>query len=459
MPAPARRAALLALRAVTQGRSDLPATLARARRTLTDERDRALTAEIVTGTLRWLAALDHVIAHYAKRPVSKLDDDLRDLLRLSVYQLGHLERVPPRAVVNDAVDLTRRIGKASAAGLVNAVLRAVARDRRALPLPPRPPARGAQTQLMLLDYLTITLSHPRWLMTRWLDRYGFEATERWARFNNSPAPLALRVNVLRTSVGELKAQLEAFGVEVEIAKYVPGALIVRAGNPLTTPLATSGLFTVQDESSQLIAVFAGARPGDRTLDLCAAPGNKTLVLAGDMADRGMLVACDLRERRVELLRRTIASSRAHATRIVRSDALAPLPFLVEFDLVLLDAPCSGLGTIRSDPDIRWRRAPGDLLAFADTQLRLLENAASVVRAGGRLVYATCSSEPEENDEVVRRFLDRRRDFRMADPRAQNQPLPSGLDAVIDAAGYLRPLPWVHGLAGFFAAMLVKVKPL
>lgn len=459
MIAPARRAAFEALRAIAAGQVDLATAMASARRVLPDVRDRALAAEIVTGTLRWLGALDHLIAHYARRPADRLDVPVLHVLRLSAYQLTHLERVPAPAVVNDAVELTKQAGTRNAAGLVNAVLRAIARDRERLPLPPEPPAGGGAPRAALLDYLSITLSHPRWLVARWLDRVGFDAARTWARFNNSPAPLTLRANLLRTTVPELRRALADADVEVEPARYAPNGLIVRRGNPLRIPLAGTGVFVVQDEASQLVASFAGARPGQRVLDLCASPGNKTLALAADTLDEGLIVAADLRDRRVSLLRSTIASAGARSVRVVRLDATRPLPLRASFDVVFVDAPCSGLGTIRRDPEIRWRRTAADLPALADTQLHMLRHAAGVVAAGGRLVYATCSSEPEENDDVVRRFLDERRDFRLVDPRRLEPPLEATPDDVLDEAGCLRTLPWQHGLEAFFAAMLVKAKHL
>lgn len=459
MIAPARWAAFAALRAVTERRLDLPAALAWARRGLQDERDRALASEIVTGVLRWRAALDHLVAYYAHRPLDRLDAVVLDALRTGAYQLLHLERVPPRAAVDDGVEIVKRAGRRSAAGLVNAVLRAIARERSRVPLPPPPDLSQPDWRTAALDYLSITLSHPRWLASRWLDRHGFEASAAWARFNNAPAPLTLRVNTLRTTTSILILKLRAAGIDVEPARYAPDALVVRRGNPLLSSLAETGRFVVQDEASQLVALFAAARPGDRVLDACASPGNKTLALAGTMRDEGLLVATDVRERRIGLLRRTLAPAALRSVRIVRADLTRPAPFRDCFDLVLLDAPCSGLGTIRRDPDIRWRRTESDLPRLARTQLEFLERTADTVRPGGRLVYATCSSEPEENDEVVTRFLEGHAEFRLVDPRAVLPPADASLAAVLDDGGCLRTLPWPHGLEAFFAAMLVKSKHL
>jgi len=447
MTAPARVAAYDALRAIAAGRVDLPAALVRSRERLPDERDRALAAEIVTGALRWQRSLDFLIESFAGRALSKIDGEVLTILRLSIYQLLHLDRVPASAVVDDAVDLTRYARKTSAAAFANAVLRTLMRQRHRLPLPPRPDAadRGAA-----LAYLGIAHSHPEWLVARWLDRYGFDAAERWVRFNNETPRLTLRVNTLRLRRDEAAAALAAAGVTTEPARHAPDGLVVTAGNPLAAPVP--GAFLVQDEASQLVSLAVGARSGERILDLCASPGGKTLAMAADMRDAGLIAACDVRARRVRLLRDTVRTAGAACVRVLHVPAAGALPFAPGFDRVLVDAPCSGLGTIRRDPDIRWRRSEGDLAVFARDQLALLERAAAVVRPGGRLVYATCSSEPEEDEAVVDAFLSSHRDFALLDLR---EDAPPPIAPCLDERGQLRTLPFAHGLEAFFAAALVR----
>ena len=447
MTAPARVAAFHALRSVAAGREDLPAAMVRARTHLTDDRDRALTADIVTGTLRWQRSVDHLIAHFARRPLGKIDADVVTILRLSVYQLLHLDRVPAAAVVDDAVDLTRGARKQSATGFVNAVLRSILRDRHRLPLPPRPDEPGDRDRA--LEYLTITHSHPDWLVRRWLDRHGFAATERWVQFNNLPAPLTLRANRLRGDRDSVRAALATDGITTEPTPYSPDGLIVAEGHPLRTP--PDGSFVVQDEASQIVTHAVGARPGERVLDLCASPGGKTTAMAADMRDSGILVACDVRPRRVALLRATVHTSGAKRVQVVQVAVDGPLPFSGLFDRILIDAPCSGLGTVRRDPDIRWRRAEADLQALADAQVRLLHRASELLRPGGRLVYATCSSEPEENEQVVDRFLHDHTGFAAISLRRES----SVLDPLLDDRGMLRTLPFAHGLEAFFAVALVR----
>ena len=444
---PARIAAFKALSAVARETADLPSALAHSRDRLGDERDRALAAAIVTGTVRWQRTLDHLIAHVAKRPLSKLDTAVVVIARLSLFQILHLDRVPAAAVVDDAVNLTRTAQVPSAAGFVNAVLRSTLRQRHRLPLPQRPNEHSAP-RADVLNYLGITLSHPDWLAARWLDRWGFEHAERWMQFNNEPAPLTLRANRLRGSRESVRRVLDDEDVLTEPTRYAPDGLVVTSGNPLRRP--SDGIFLVQDEASQLVALTVDAQPNERILDLCASPGGKTVAIAAAMNDSGLLVASDVRPKRVALMRDTIGSSGATHVRLIQVPQTGPLPFEPVFDRVLVDAPCSGLGTLRRDPDIKWRRREDDLAMLAAAQIDLIERAAAVVRPGGRLVYATCSSEPEENDEVVRAFLARHPEWHAIDLRTHAT---AGLRDVLDDRGALRTLPFTHGLEAFYAVAL------
>ncbi len=444
MIAPARIAAYETLLAVTAGHADLPSALARARTRLDDERDRALAAEIATGTLRWQGAFDHVIEQFSGRPSGRLDREILVILRLSIFQLLHLDRVPAAAVVNDAVELAGKAGKRSAAGFVNALLRRVSRERSHLPLPDQPP----------LEVLAIALSHPRWLASRWLARHGFDAANAWARFDNRPAPLTLRANTLRTTREDLAHRLEKAGIQTEPTRLAAHGLVVTSGNPLLTPLAHTGAFFVQDETSQLVGEFVTAVPGERILDACASPGGKTTQMAASMGDAGTIVAADIRGRRLDLLSRTVAESGARRVQVIQANARGSPPFRDIFDAVLVDAPCSGLGTIRRDPDVRWRRTEADLAPLAEAQREMLTQAATAVRSGGRLIYSTCSSEPEENEDVVRAFLSTHPGFRRGRPALFDRR--PELAALLDDEGSLKTLPFRDELEAFYAAMLIRV---
>lgn len=451
MIAPARLAAYEVLRRVSGGQSDLATVLARLRDSLADERDRALATDIAVGTMRWRGTLDVLIAHASKRSTDRLDPEVLDILRLSVYQLLHLTRVPASAVVDDAVNLTKKVGKKSASGLVNAVLRTLSRQRRDLPLPARP--QTASDREAVLNYLTTTLSHPRWLVERWLDRLGMERAEAWLRFNNAPAPLNLRVprSTPRDTVLDALHDRE---VEARAATYAPNGVVIERGSLpgdlMDTPLV------VQDEASQVVALLAGVHPGPLVLDTCAAPGGKATAIAGALSGNERLIACEKRDRRIALLRRTVAASGEQQIDVVQADATRPLPFAPSFSTVFVDAPCSGLGTLRRDPDIRWRRTAADLPALAETQQTMLANAAAVVRPGGRLVYATCSSEPEENEQVARTFLASHPEFRLV-PACEAHPAIS--PELMDQDGFLRTEPDRHGLELFFGAVFERSRDL
>jgi 16S rRNA (cytosine967-C5)-methyltransferase len=449
MISPARVAAFDILSAVSAGRADLPSAIASARASLHDDRDRALAAEIATGVQRWRAAIDHLIVHFSKRPLARLDPEILEILRSSVYQLLFLTRVPAAAVVDDAVNLTRRAGKTSAGGFVNAVLRTVSRKREALPLPPRP--ADALDRDRALDYFSITLSHPRWLAERWYDRLGFERAETWLQFDNSAAPLTLRPNRLRVSAAELEERLATTDVKVTSGRYAPDALLVKEGHPLRGEGLDEGWFVVQDEASQLVSLLCAEEPGRLVLDTCASPGGKATAIAAAAPDT-RVIACDLRGRRMELLRRTVAATRLTNVLLVQADLLTPLPFTAAFDTVIVDAPCSGLGTLRRDPDIRWRRREADLAVLSAAQRKMLANAAVTVAPGGRLVYATCSSEPEENEEVASSFLSSAPHFAAVDARSVHPSLPV---SVVDDRGHLRTTPHDHGLEAFFGAVFER----
>jgi 16S rRNA (cytosine967-C5)-methyltransferase len=454
MIAPARLAAYQILAETDAGRADLPAAIARSRDSLDDERDRALAADIATGVQRWRGALDYLIEHVTGRPLARLDDEVVEVLRLSVYQLLHLSRVPASAVVDDAVNLTKKVGKSSARGLVNAVLRTISRERRHLPLPSRP--ADAQDRTAALDYLTVTLSHPRWLATRWYDRLGLDGAAAWMAFNNHAAPLTLRINRAVAAPDDVRDRLAAHGVVAVPGRWAADALIVREGRPLQEPGTRSGLFVVQDEASQLVALLAGDRPGPRVLDACASPGGKATAVAATLRKGETLVACDVRTRRVSLLQHMVEATRLANIQLVQADLLRPLPFAPIFSCVVVDAPCSGLGTLRRDPDIRWRRREDDLPVLASAQLRMLEHAQAVVAPGGRLVYATCSSEPDENEEVVEAFRSAHPSFTRIDARTAHPALPR---ETADCDGFFHTSPDRHGLEAFFGAVFERARDL
>ena len=443
MLAPARAAAFRVLQAITASRVDLGEALSRARDPLTDVRDRALATDLATGTLRWRGALDYQIHRLSSKPLSKLDSAVLDALRLGAYQILHLDRVPVSAIVNDSVDLVKASGLGSAAGFTNAVLRRLARERHTLIWPNRRD---------LVEYLSVLHSHPAWLVRRWLDRYGEHTTEQWLRFNNEPPGMTLATNRLLGTRDELVVRLRSEGVETTPTRTAPSGLIVTAGRALASAAFREGYCLVQDEASQIIPELLQAEAAQCVLDACASPGGKTVAAAAQCGLSGRVVATDVRWRRVQVLAATMARCRAASVRVVQISPTSALPFMDgSFDRVLIDAPCSGLGTVRRDPDIRWRRDPSQFEALARTQRDLLERVRPLVAPGGRLVYSTCSSEPEENEDVVAAFLDGAPEFSV---RPAEPPGVARAARMLTPEGYLRTSP-VFGLEAFFAVILQK----
>jgi 16S rRNA (cytosine967-C5)-methyltransferase len=445
-----RVAAARVLLAVEAGHTTLGAELARAREDLSPV-DKALLVELATGTLRWRNALDVYVAAASRRSVARIDARALAVLRLGAYQLTHLERIPDHAVVHESVEAVRDLGAPRAAGFVNASLRALIRRRHAVALPRRPgpdATRDAQVR-----YLSVTLSHPAWLVSRWIDRLGFEEAESRCLFNDDTPAVTVRP-LGGESTTTLLAAIEAEGLEAAPAPYVADAIRLPPGALGRLSADLQRRLQVQDEGAQLVARMVGAAPGERILDACAAPGGKTLVMAADMHlprdPTSRLVAMDLRPGRVALLVETLRRARLPLP-VVRADVRRPLPFGAIFDAVVLDAPCSGLGTIRRDPDVKWSRRAEDLAQFAVDQQLMLEVCVGAVRPGGRLVYATCSSEREENQDVVQAFLTRHPEFRPVAPPAQ-----AGVPAaLLTPEGWLSTRPGEHALEGFFAAVLER----
>jgi 16S rRNA (cytosine967-C5)-methyltransferase len=386
--------ALEILRRVERGGPTLADALSAPEVQALDPRERGFLHELVLGTLRRRGAIDHALAVISERPLDRVDPAALHALRLGAYQVLHL-RVPPRAAVSESVALTRAEAP-RAAGFVNALLRRLAGEGAApAPDPERDP----------LAWLTTTGSLPKWLAERWLARLGPAVAIARARAFLDTPPVVYRLN---PRVSDAVSQVDAAGLAPRPV-VVPGAFEATAGR--TAELAEHGVIYLQDEGSQLVAHLA-SRPG-LVLDACAAPGGKATLLADLGAGETRVVAAEASKRRVRTLAALAKRWRTTNVRAVASDGRKP-PFAARFDAVLLDAPCSGLGTLGRHPDIRWRTLPEDLGRHHEIQKALLESSAGLVAAGGRLVYATCSAEPEENEDVVVPFLERHPDFR---PRA------------------------------------------
>jgi 16S rRNA (cytosine967-C5)-methyltransferase len=387
-------------------------------------RDRALLHELVLGTLRRRAALDFACARLLDRPFSGLEPPVKAALRLGAYQLLHM-RVPARAAVFESVELARQSAP-RAAGLVNAVLRRLAREG-----PPPFPDAEADT----LGWITTVGSLPRWLAKRWLARLGPSTAVARARALLDPPPSVFRFNPRRL---DAEQRARAAGLEPR-PLTVPGAWTAEGR---MAALAAEGVVYLQDQGSQMAAHLAAV--GTLVLDACAAPGGKTTLLADLMGGAGLVVGAEASPPRLQRMAGLVERWGATTVRLVGADARQP-PFRRFFDSVLLDAPCTGLGTLARHPDIRWRTAAGDLLRHARRQQELLESVARLVRPGGRLVYSVCSAEPEEGEQIVESFLEGHPEFALA-------PLPDWAAPFADR-GCARTRPEAHGGDAFFAAPL------
>jgi 16S rRNA (cytosine967-C5)-methyltransferase len=407
---PARRVAFDILREVEAGA--FSSILLAAREPELKPADRALTHELVLGVLRWQLWLDKLIEHFAKRSVESLDLPVRLALRLGLYQVRFLTRVPAAAAVNESVNLVRSAKVSSAAAFVNAVLRRAVREAGFDP---------AAVVTDSIEKLAIETSHPVWLIERWTKAFGVEETESFARANNLVAPTAFRV--VGGDFEEILERLrEAHGI-IEPSAVAKDAWRVSGATALVRELAVAGQIYLQDEASQLVAQTVNLKAGERALDLCAAPGGKTTLIAQrarntnpatdsapatDRALRGnsaLIVACDLSAKRLDTVVRTSALHNLNEIKSLLLDAAQPLPFANSvFDHILVDAPCSGTGTLRRNPEIRWRISESDIAELAAQQKLFLKHAARVLKPGGQLVYSTCSVEPDENEAVVRDFL-------------------------------------------------------
>ncbi len=401
---PARRAAFEVLTGVT-GRRGEPATLLhRGSYDSLSSVDRDLMTEIIYGVLRWRNRLDFVLAAHSNRPLEKIDDVPLTALRMGLYQLRFLNRVPGRAAVDESVRLAHTFGASWTASFVNAVLRKALSQ----PVEPRPPRKRDDP----LGYLTTTLSHPKWLARRYLDRLGIEDAEARCRCQNEPPPVHVRVSP-PLLVEDARASLEADGVMSESVSLAPKALRVSGGELRESSLYRGGRLCIQDAGAQLVSTLLDVSSGDVVLDVCAAPGGKATALAEQTSD-GYVLALDRRHRRQAL-------TRALAMRLGRKNVLpvtadgTRLPVARSFERILVDVPCTNLGTLRRNPDIKWRVEEDDLTRHRALQRELLTAAAEKLAPGGRLVYATCSSEPEENQDVVDAFLADEPGFRLVPP--------------------------------------------
>lgn len=448
---PARRIAFEVLRRV-EAEGAYAADLLHARLgERTKPADAALATELVLGALRWQRLLDFLLERYLERPPASLDLEVRIALRLGLYQLRWLTRIPARAAVSESVELTRLARKSSAAALVNAVL------RRAASQAAEPPERLLPASLPLAERLGILHSHPTWMAERWLARFGEQRAMALLEANNRPPrPTCVLHEPARRE--EVIRALEEAGLTVAPGRWLKAALAVSGGNATATSAYRRGAISIQDEASQMVALLVNAQSGDSVLDLCAAPGGKTATLARAAGPGALVVAADLHPHRLRAMGAQLARLNLGFVHRVALDATGALSFSRNFHRILVDAPCSGTGTLARNPEIRWRLRPEDLADLHRRQTALLRNALKHLAPGGRLVYSTCALEPEENEAVIAEVLAGNTTLRCGSAAPALLPyLATDADAqrLFDHEGNFRTFPPEHGTDGFFAAVLER----
>jgi 16S rRNA (cytosine967-C5)-methyltransferase len=400
--------------------------------------------ELVNGVMRWRRFLDAVLDQLlTENRLQDLTPWIRNILRMSLYQIQFLDKIPPAAATHQAVSLAKRFGHRGTAALVNAVLRTLVRSGRVDPqYPPleRDPA----------GHVGLRYSHPDWMVRRWLKRYGLSETIALCQANNRVPDLVVRVNHLKADQAQLRESLAQEGIEVAEGQLVPDFLHLGGGGDITRLEAfRKGWFQVQDESAGLAVLLLAPEPGELVLDLCSAPGGKTAHLAELMGDRGVILAVDRYGRRLRDLVSNCRRLGISSARPVVADGR--FLWVQPVDRVLVDAPCSGLGVLARRTDLRWRKREEDIFLLRELQLQLLESGADVLKPGGVMVYSTCTIEDEENEEVVAQLLSQRQDLILENAASLVPP------ETVTEAGFVRTFPHRHGLDGTFGARLRKKK--
>lgn len=409
------------------------------------DRDVALLTEMIYGTIQRRDTLDFYLNPFTKK-AKKIKDWVQILLRLSVYQIVYLDKIPERAVVHEAVNIAKKRGHQGISGMVNGVLRNFLRQE----------LRSFSEIKDPVERLAVETSHPLWLVKRWVKQYGIEDTEKMCA-NNLKAPhVSVRVNRTKGTVEEAKQRLEEEGIAVRLGLLLEDSIIIEKGNVVHTNSFKEGYITIQDESSMLVARALAPQTGSKVLDSCAAPGGKTTHIAEQMNNEGEVIACDLHEHKIKLIKEI--SSRLDLSIIkpkVMDARKAQDHFEKEsFDYILVDAPCSGLGVIRRKPDLKWSKTEKDILAITKIQQDILNSVAPLLKKGGFLVYSTCTVDKDENESTVRTFLEKNNDF-IYDEEILNR-LPKALKSIGRyEKGQITILPHDFDSDGFFITAMKK----
>ena len=408
--------------------------------------DRGFLTELTYGVLRWREKLDWSIRHLSKIPLEKIEPETLNILRLGLYQIEFLTRTPASAAVNESVELAKRHRGSGGGGFVNAILRSFLRKKEEIPCP--------EIEHDPALHLSVVRSHSLWLVRRWIEEMGIEETLNACVFNNTISPLTLRTNTLKLSRKELIGKLGKKGLKAIPTSFSPEGILLNDPPPVSElPFLSEGLFIIQDEASQLVTSVLDPKAGERILDACASPGGKTTHIAQRMENKGEVYALDLTRDKLALVEEMCRRLGIKIVKTLKGDATQSLPVLegVTFDRVLADVPCSGFGTLRKNPDLKWRKGEGDIRRLSELQGAILENLSGFVKSGGVLVYSTCTVFREENEGVVENFLKGHSEFRQESIYGV---LPEECHPFIND-GYLKTFPPKNQMDGFFVARLIK----
>jgi 16S rRNA (cytosine967-C5)-methyltransferase len=406
--------------------------------------DKALVTEIVNGTLKNMIKLDFIIAKFVKMDMNKLDKNVENILRTGVYQIMYLDRVPDSAACNEGSNLARKFSNEGTVKFVNGVLRNVSRNKDTLQFPDK--AREP------LRYLSITYSHPMWIVEKWLGEFGFEFTEQLLIANNQVPHFTIRVNKLKIDKESLIKILEQEGIEYGDGLYNKEALYIKGTSAIENKSSfRQGLYQIQDESSILVGRVLDPKPGDLVIDICSAPGGKVTHAAELMDNKGRIIARDIYQHKLDLIQQNCKRLGITIVETENFDAKElDRKMIGKADKVLLDAPCSGLGVLRRKPDMKLKKTADNFDELNKLQQQMLSKAAEYVKPKGVLVYSTCTINKSENIKVVEAFLKNREDFYMEDI---SKLLPENLESNTKTKGYVEIFPNIHGIDGFFIARL------
>lgn len=403
--------------------------------------DTALLNEIVTGVIRWKAKLDWILTGFYKGDYQKCLNIIKNAMRVGLYQIVFLNRIPVHAAIFDSVEIVKRIQGDKTAGIVNGVLRNIVRNMENIRYPEK-------DEDLVYHFATI-YSHPKWMVKRWLERFGEKPTENLLIANNTRPNLSLRINTLKTSPYDFYTYLNNNGIQYNQSPYLRESFDIRTPRKsiMTFDAFKNGLITVQDPSASMAVYLAQPSPGLNILDMCAAPGGKSFLLAELMKDSGTVVAMDKYPSKLHFISEGAERLGLHSITTFSSDA-EDITMDTQFDIVFADVPCSGLGTLAKKPDIKWKREPEDIAKLVAMQRAILESAVKLVKPGGVLLYSTCSIEPEENIENVNWLLSKYPEFEVDNAEKY-------IPKALCKDRYMQTFPHIHKIDGAFAARLVK----